>query len=362
MNTSIRSFAAIVTAIMAGAALGDSITLRGSVRMPATGGPLLLEDVATLQGVDAQRFATLEIHPGGGIHEAIEINVDTIEELLAEEGVNWAKVALNGGAVVVRPRVTSNMAIGMSAFSGHAEPVKSELTELLKVGGGASIETTRFRSINEWEGNDQLINRIVETVKTEWGEDAKNLYLAIDIARLKELPRDATQISVVPRGSSRGTDWFDVQFRAVRGSSSFRPTKTVLVRVDLRIMSDSVIAERQLAVRRTLKLSDLSISPRLLKPTDALRSLELRSLVGRRLAKPVLVGDPVLSSALEPEIVIRRNDSVHVVMQGPFKLSGSEALALERGAVGERINCRWRAGDESFTALVVGPGEVRAGG
>ena len=86
------------------------------------------------------------------------------------------------------------------------------------------------------------------------------------------------------------------------------------------------------------------------------------ALVGRKLAASVKAGSPVVWSTLEPEIVVNRNDSVRVVMRGAFQLSGTDALALERGSVGDRIKCRWRAGDEPFMALITAPGEVRAGG
>ena len=362
MNAPMHILATLAAAAMASATLGDSINLRGSVRMPADGGPLLLEDVAVMKGIEAQRFATLEVYADGDLHEAIEIHVDEIQELLADAGVNWAKTALSGGAVVVRPRVTSSLAIGLNTLAKPGHEALKGASAPMEVGGGASNETTRFRHITAWADGEELHCRIVELIKAEWGEEASNLHLAIDLAQLAALPTDATQITMESRGSSRGTDWFDIQFRAVRSNSSFRPTKTVLVRVDLRIMHDSAIAQRRLGANRTLKLDDLSTAPRLVKPSDAARALRPEDLTGRRLARRVEAGDPVLSRLLQPEVVVRRNDSVHVVMHGPFQLSGSEAMALERGAVGERINCRWRAGDEPFTALVVGPGEVRAGG
>lgn len=362
MKAPMNILATLVTTVLASATLGDSISLRGSVRMPADGGPLLLQDVAVMEGTESQRFATLEVYAQGDLHEAIEIHIDEIQQLLADAGVNWAKIALSGGVVVVRPRVTSSLAVGLNTLANSGHETLKNATLPMEVGGGASNETTGFRHITAWADDHELLCRIVELIQEEWGEKASNLHLAIDLAQLAALPADATEITMESRGSSRGTDWFDVQFRAIRSNSSFRPTKTVLVRVDLRIMHDSAIAQRRLGANRTLKLDDLSTAPRLIKPSDAARGLRPQDLIGRRLARRVEAGDPILSRLLQPEVVVRRNDSVHVVMHGPFQLSGSEAMALERGAVGERINCRWRAGDEPFTALVVGPGEVRAGG
>ena len=362
MNIQTCMIATFAMASLATGALADSITLKGSVRMPTDGSPLLLQDVAILDGDDAQHFAELTVPIEADLHEAVEIHVDVIEQLLAEEGVNWARIALSGGAVVVRPRINASVTVGLNTQVERGEVSEPQSGKSLAVGGGGSSESSRFRHIDDWQREGEHLGRIAEIIRAEWKEEASRLHLAIDLSKLTELPAHATRIEVEARGSSRGTDWIDVQFRALRGETSFRPTKTVLVRVDLRVMRETTVALNRLTARRTLKLDDLSTAPRLIKPSDAARSLTPESLVGRRLSRRVEEGGAVLSSFLQAEVVVRRNDPVHVVMRGPFQLTGSEAMALERGAVGERINCRWRAGDEPFTALVIGPGEVRAGG
>lgn len=355
----ITSFA---TASLTMGALADSITLKGSVRMPADGRSLLLKDVAVLEGDDALKFGSLVVPIKSNLHEAVEIHVDVFQQILEEKDVNWARVALSGGAVVVRPRVNASVTVGLNTQVESRGLSVLKIEQPLAVGGGGSSESSRFRHINDWQSEGGHLGEIAEMIRTEWKSEASKLHLAIDLAKLKDLPADATRIQVEARGSSRGTDWIDVQFRALRGETGFRPTKTVLVRVDLRVMCETTVALNRLTAKRTLKLDDLSTAPRLIKPSDAARALTPQNLVGRRLARRVEEGGSVLSSFLQAEVVVRRNDPVHVVMRGPFQLTGSEALALERGAIGERINCRWRAGDDPFTALVIGPGEVRAGG
>lgn len=335
--------------------VADSITLRGSVRMPADGSALTLLHVAVLEGDEARRFADLEVHPAHELIEAVELDVHVIQRKLDDEGANWAKVALSGGMVVVRPRVTRPLVAGMNTTAAPIEPLNTRLNQSVTSSG----ET--FRTLDAWSGVGEVEAQIAAMVKTAWGDQAPLVKISIDRTSLASMGTGATVASVVARGAVRNSDWFDVQVRLTRGSDRIRPTKTVLVRVDVRVRTNTSIAAQRLPSQRTLRIDDLERGMSMLKPSDAARSLEPSYFVGRRLRRVVEAGVPVLGEALEPEVVIDRNDRVRVVMNGPFQVSGTDAVALERGAVGDRIKCRWRTGDDPFTALITAPGEVRVG-
>ena len=335
--------------------LADSITLRGSVRMPADGTALTLSDVAVLEGDEALRFADLEVQPAHELIEAIELDVHTIQRQLDDEGANWANVALSGGMVVVRPRVTKPLVASMNTT---AVPIE-RLSTVLNATDTTSGET--FRTLEAWSGVGEVEAKIAAMVATAWGDEAPLVQISIDRTSLASMASQSTLASVESRGNVRGADWFDVQVRTTRGTDRLRPTRAALVRVDVRIRTNTSIAAERLPSKRTLRIDDLKRGMSMLKPTDAARSLEPSYFVGRRLRRVVEAGAPVLGEALEPEIVVDRNARVRVLMNGPFQLSGTDAVALERGAVGERIKCRWRASDEPFTALITAPGEVRVG-
>jgi flagella basal body P-ring formation protein FlgA len=354
-----RTFTLSLALVAASTTFADTITLRSSVRMPADGSALRLVDAAVLDGAEAERFATVELHPAHDLLEAIEIDVHSIQQQLDELGANWAKLALSGGNVVVRPRITLPMEARLNTHILARPAIAPQAThDLIGAMGG---EPAAFRPLAAWADEGQIAAGIVEVITQEWGEQAGAVHLALDERSLAALPADATSLTIEPRGSTRGVDWFDVQIRAERGGDRLRPTKTLLVRVDLRVDTRTATAQHRLSANRTLQLDDLSMGMARLRPTDALRALQPEHLIGRRLQRTVESGQPILGSSLEPEMVIQRNDRVQVVMHGPFRLSGNDAVALERGAIGERIKCRWRAGDEPFTALVTGPGSVRAG-
>ena len=342
------------------AAHADSITLRGSIRFPANDNALRLDDIARLDGPEARRFADLKVAPKAAGLEAFEIDVEDIQSRLDDAGINWAMVELSGGVTVVRPRVTTAIRLGLNEASKSDGRTAVDMLAMNAVEPEAV--PVRFRPLDDWCGEDPVIDEILELVHAEWGVDSEHLHLAIDTDELSAIPTDMTTCTVSSRGATRGADYFDVQVRATRGEDDLRPTKTVLLRVDARVHTDATVARNDLRARRNLRADDLTVARCLVKPSDAQRMIDPAALVGRKLAASVKAGSPVVWSTLEPEIVVNRNDSVRVVMRGAFQLSGTDALALERGSVGDRIKCRWRAGDEPFMALITAPGEVRAGG
>ncbi|MCH2160703.1 MAG: flagellar basal body P-ring formation chaperone FlgA [Phycisphaerales bacterium] len=356
-----RIFVLFILATLSVATQADSITLRASIRTPVDGnGIIRLTDIARLDGVEAMRFADVRIVTSAGAPEVIEIDVQDVHALLDQAGINWAEVELAGGTTVVRPRVTSAVTLGLNrAVESHGD---IEVGSSKAAQAKSDARAPAFQSMDAWRDQDPVVDEILDIVSQEWGADSQDLHLAIDTTALAGLPDDATACTVRTRGPTRGADFFDVQVRATRGAEGLRPTKTVLLRVDARIRTEATVAKSNLRDRRTLRMDDLDVATCLLKPSDAVRMLDSSALVGRKLVSSVDSGQPVLWSALEPEIVVKRNDSVRVVMRGAFRLSGNDAIALERGSVGDRIKCRWRAGDEPFVALVTGPGEVRAGG
>lgn len=340
----------------------DAITMRASVRMRANGEPLRLKDIARFTGEKVNRFADLRVASGVASLEAFEIHVEEVKGLLEEAGVNWAQVELAGGITVVRPRSTSAARMGLNLVD-ESDAVKPEIAEGVQSAlGKASDPMATFASLGDWAGTSPVIDEIIELVRSEWRDQAGRVHLDIDTVALDRLPSNVGTIMVRSRGTTLGVDWFDVQVRFTPGAEGLRPTQTILCRVETRLMTDTTIAARDLRTRRVLQIADMQTAPKLLKPTDAMRMLEPSSLVGRKLVEKVESTTPILWSSIEPEIIVKRNDSVRVVMEGAFSLSGTDAVALERGSVGDRIKCRWRMGDDPFLAVITAPGEVRAGG
>jgi flagella basal body P-ring formation protein FlgA len=360
-TTVMHALAFSVLTIGASVGHADSITLRSSVRMPANGTPLLLRHIAKLDGEAAITCGEMIIDTELDSQEPVEIGVDEIRALLVEHGVNWAQVSLTGSVLIVRPRVTSDAVLAMNAPIFGAVSQKSNGSSRATE-DGLLIESQGFVSVETRVGTTGVKGKIISAIQSHWDARKGPLFVRIEDGGLAKIPNDAIDHVIRLRGTPRDTDWVDVEIRSLRDTRGIRPTKTILVRVDLRVRADVPIAVERMSSRHVLSRKDMENASRLVRPSDAARLLRAADLSGRKLAKPLQPGEILLWSVLEPEIVISRNDSVRVVMDGAFNLSGTDAYALERGAIGDRIKCRWRAGDQPFTALVVAAGEVRAGG
>ena len=360
-TTAVIAFISLACLFIAEGVQADSITVRSSVRMPANGNPLILRQVAKLNGDAAEECGDLVIRKDFDSSEPVEIPIDHIRSILNDHGINWAKVSLTGSVLTVRPRATSDAILAMNSpmFGANSFGMGGSIDPAMN---GDSVELEGFVSIESLLKSKGAIGKVISAIHSQWEMNAGELYVRIEHNGLGKIPADAIDHVIRLRGTPRNTDWVDVEIRSLRDSRGIRPTKTSLVRVDLRVRADVPIAIERLNSRHVLSRTDMEQASRLIRPSDAERLLSSSDLAGRKIIKTLQPGDILLWSALEPEIVISRNDSVRVVMGGAFNLSGTDAYALERGAVGDRIKCRWRAGDEPFTALVVAAGEVRAGG
>jgi flagella basal body P-ring formation protein FlgA len=339
----------------------DSITVRSSVRMPANGSPLILRQVAQLTGESALACGDIVVQEKFDSQEPVELQIDYIRSLLDDHGINWAKVSLTGSELTIRPRATSDAILAMNSpvFGPTSRSVNAVLSP---TEDASSPESQGYASAETLAGAKGVTGKIISAIRSQWEARKGALYVRVEESGLGKIPSDAIDYVIRLRGTPRDSDWVDVEIRSLRDSRGIRPTKTSLVRVDLRVRAEVPIAADRISSRKILSQEDIDHASRLIRPSDAERLLAGSDLIGRKIAKTLQAGDILLWSTLEPEIVISRNDSVRVVMGGAFNLSGTDAYALERGAVGDRIKCRWRAGDEPFTALVVAPGEVRAGG
>ena len=342
---------AAISLFAIGSAAADVIRLRDSVRLATNDQPVLLRDIAILEGAVAEGFGGLMVR-SEAVDDVVRIRVDEIRDLLDDAGAYWGELSLEGGMTRVRPPavradvVSPGLAIQLS--SGSA--AKSGGT------GRASID---LRSPFELLDRGGIVEEIAERVIEAWGPESESIRVGIDSARLATAIEGLTTAEITVQGNVRG-DRFQIRVGGSRADG--RLSRARLLPVEIRIMETVPVASRELRSGRRLDPSDFTLESRPVRPSSVV--LDLDSIEDRQLQVPVPMGHALEVGHLLPEIVIDRKDDV-VVMADDGQVSiHVRGIAIEKGRVGDTIKCRLRTSDPRdrtawFDAEIVGPGRVR---
>src|SRR5688572_26327022 len=106
-------------------ALADTITLKSSVRLPASVNIITLESIAEIEGETAMQFAELPVAElkRGAVHE---ISIREVREKLDAAGAHWGVINLSGKTVVVRAARASEPALPLAMTPIAVESVERE--------------------------------------------------------------------------------------------------------------------------------------------------------------------------------------------------------------------------------------------
>jgi flagella basal body P-ring formation protein FlgA len=347
--TTFRTILALAAgvAVTAGTTAADSIALKRSVRRVATDRPVLLGDIATIDGDHAATFAALEIASADSlpVDGVSSIDVLDVRTALESAGVSWGLVDLSGGRVMIRPAIDARSTDGgvdRTSRSFRAEaPVHGNADETTPAVDG---DFRRVSVLLDASTADELTETIARLVfdDVQWIEpDPARVLVRIDRSEMTRLPESITDCQIRLRG--RGDT--DVVLAEVSGRLSDGRRPQVLIPIDVRLEREVPVASRRLARgRRLLGIGvDLEVDRRLLRVSEVVGEhatvLAVTSVVRRELATTVDAGQPVLRSMLVPEIVVRSGMRVRVrSVSGGYEMI-REMEALDDGAVGDRIPC-----------------------
>ena len=342
---------AAISLFTAGAAVADVIRLRDSVRRTTNDQPVLLRDIAILEGAVAEGFGGLVVRDEV-IEDVVRIRVDEIRELLEDAGAYWGELSLEGGTTRLRPpaarstvdspRLGVDSELRPAAGAVEARPGSIDLEspfELLERGGIA----------------EEIAERVIEA----WGSDSESILIGLDHARLAGMVAGLATAEISMQGTLR-SDRFQVRVGGTR--SDGRASRARLLPIEIRIVETVPVATRELRPGRRLGASDFTLEPRPVRPSGVL--LDLESIEDRQLQTAVPAGCALEVAHLRPEIVIDRNDDVVVMADNGQVSIHVRGIAMKKGRVGDTIQCRLRTSDPRdrtawFDAEVVGPGRVR---
>ncbi len=205
--TTFRTILAVVAGVatLTSTALADSVELRRSIRREAADRPVLLRDIAVLDGEHAQSLASVEIVAVADLpaDRTIAIPVGDVRACLDAAGASWAQIDLTGGSVRIRPAIVTARKSGVVPT---APPFRAASS--VAVDGTA---TRRFATADELlAGSDGdlrgVIARLIldDLVTAGIESEPTRVQLSIDLNAMARIPGKAVDGVVKRRGSGAG--------------------------------------------------------------------------------------------------------------------------------------------------------------
>ena len=342
-------FGLTLTALLGAGAGADTITLKGSVRLPPGGSEVRLADIAELAGPDALRYADLVVGALTGGSDPLEIALTHVRQRLTEAGVHWGKVQLTGRRVIVRPPAP-----------GASGPPMAMTPLAIDAAGGSTPRAAALRRqtadaatlLDEGTVRGAVVRRIVKGL----GVPAADLRLVFDAHddELLATPLDGRRFEIQPL-SSFTSDRLDLRIRTWSGGR-VRDSRTVTVRPLVGVKA--VILTREIARHQELLEEDLTLQERWLTPSQADAVCTLVGAVGRNAERRVKAGEVLKKSDLRREMIIERGDRVMVRCLVGGVVIALEAEARGDAAEGDQVELRKLGERETFMAVATGPGSA----
>ncbi len=343
-----ETLAALLAAALGAAApaLADTVTLKGSVRLPPGAREVRLADIAKLDGAHAQSLAETVITSLSGDGEALEITIQQVRRMLSDAGAHWGKVQLSGRTVIVRPPGTGGVSPARLMAPASVSPPARPLAR--------SARTRTSESAQELIELATLRGAVARTMAAGVGIDPDSLRLSFDVhdRDFLDTPLDAFRFEIQPLSSFR-SDRIELSVRAWQ-DGRIRQSRTITVRPTLR--TNVALLRRALERGDEVREEDLSVEARWLTPSQAGTYSTLVQAVGRIAAIDLPAGEQLRSRHLKRTVLIKRGDRVMVRCLVGGVVITLEAEARSDGAEGEQLELRKLGERQTFFASVTGPG------
>lgn len=209
--------------LAAAGAMGDTITLRGSVRLTGTE-TVQLEHIADLEGDYAKSLATVEVAVlDGGATSPLEVRISEIRRTLDEHGVHWGRIELHGHRTIVRSRsgtgIEPPLAMRPIDLASTGEAAGPQRRAMDRVVADTVVDTQTFRG---W-----LARSIMNTL----GVDAADLRLDFprSHAELLDTTLSSERFEIRPLNVAKHSERLDFEIRRWKGG---RPAGRELISVE----------------------------------------------------------------------------------------------------------------------------------
>jgi flagella basal body P-ring formation protein FlgA len=342
-------FIACVFACFASPVSADTITVKGAARLEVGQAKVTLGDIATLDGPEAERWASLEIAMMNTSSKPLEIDVREIRVRLEGAGVNWAKVNLTGRKVVVRPGRTAEagapQAMASIALPGVATREQKAVEIVIVAVSAATL-------VNEATLRGMIANLMVSQLRVD--PDQLRLTFQAEDAPFLGTLTSASRMEVQPLGSL-ASDRVEITVRTWAGSL-VSGSRTVRVQPELAVQA--AVLRRDVGKDETIFAEDVETVTQWVSPSVATQMADMVTAVGRIACKPMKAGEVLREKHIRRDALVKKGDQITVrCLVGGVAIS-VQAEARADGAAGEIIELRKLGERESFTAKVVGRSEA----
>ena len=335
--------------LAAAGAVGDTITLRGSVRL--TGSETVrLQDIAVLEGEYAKSLAAVEITVlDGDTTSPLEVRVSEIRRTLDEHGVHWGRIELHGHRAIVRSRsgagIEPPLAMRPIDLSEVGETAGPQRRAMDRVVADTIVDTQTFRG---W-----LARSIMNTL----GVEAADLRLDFprSHAELLDTPLSSERFEIRPLNVAEHSERLDFEVRRWRGG---RPAGRELVSVEPLIQTK--VARLRIDVQRGRPVLPEHVEhvEQWMTPMQRTGRIDPDALDGQAAGVRLRAGTILRNRDLKKAVLVKRGDEIRVSCLVGGAVLTLRATAESGGSAGETIMLRKGRDRETFSARITARGEA----
>ena len=336
----------------ASTAIADVIQLRRSARL-LDGDIVHLRDIADLDGAEAAALGDIVLATMPQDRSTpLKLQITDIRNALElDRSVNWGRIELNGGTVIVRHRPI--MQSGPPLAMRSIQLAEQTRTENRRSRSDAVIR----QQADELIGLDTLRGWLARAITAELDVSPTDLQLAFDVddEQLLDAFRSRDRFETRPMNNFKLSKRCDFDVRRWKDDT---PLDRRIVSVEAWIRTELALPKSQIPRGQTLTASDLTVSEHWLTPLEHGELAPARTAIGHDSAAVLRTDSPIRRRDLRPRQIIRRGDTVHVDCLVGGGVVSMLAVAPEGAAMGDLVTLRKGRERESFTATVTGSGRA----
>jgi flagella basal body P-ring formation protein FlgA len=153
-----------------------------------------------------------------------------------------------------------------------------------------------------------------------------------------------------------GRQRFEISFSTTTGATKFSIYADVNPAAMPVVIATRAMARGDVVTAADVELQDIGYVP---KPNDrrvAVRSID--PLIGMEVRQPIPAGSMVYTDAVQPPVLVKRGELIHVSSQGGGIRVRTTAKALQDCSQGQLVAVESLTTKQRFDARVVGPGQA----
>lgn len=308
---------------------------------------ITLGDVADLRGFDAaamMRLSALAVGDAPRYGGGVLVQADDVRAALAEAGTPLGRVRIFGSSrcKVSRLRATRKSQAKSPMTQKKRKPVRTP---------------NRLGSKKRAVSPESLESILRNYIAARLSLDEGRLEIRFSSARELALKRPEYKFSIRAQNRKKlGLSGFEVDIRKAGEAK-----RTVSIAAEVFLVKDVVVARRPINQGAVIAGRDLKLEERRFDKLDAIGLTDLSAAVGLRSRHFFRQGDMLNAESLETRPLVRRGDSVKILVGGDGLEIRTTGKAQQTGGLGDMIAVR-RDGSKRkqdlIEAVVTGPGLV----